>query len=96
MSFCGLIKGISPKICILCVRVKVSTERVTITAYRARQARLELDFGEALSNGGNGEPPQEKRINGRTDSDNLYKGLSRMSDRKRCHYVELILLTICG
>ena len=24
MSFCGLIKGISPKICILCVRVKIN------------------------------------------------------------------------
>ena len=24
MSFCGLIKEISPKICILCVRVKIS------------------------------------------------------------------------
>ena len=24
MSFCGLTKGISPKICVLCVRVKIS------------------------------------------------------------------------
>ena len=24
MSFCGLIKGISPKVCILCVRVKIN------------------------------------------------------------------------
>ena len=24
MSFCGLIKGISPKMCILCVRVKIN------------------------------------------------------------------------